>query len=260
MTNVTAGALQIGDGATGNITSPQINVSGGATLAVNLANNATLVGNVANTGTINTISANTQTLSGNISGTGVFNQTGTGITILTGASNYTGATTVAAGNLRVNGSLGNTAVTVQANATLSGFGSIAGNVTFLANSNLNPGTSPGTITLGNTFFNAGSNLNFELGTPGVIGQQQLPGNDLVNVNGNLTLDGNLNVTAGVGFGSGSYRLFNYTGALTNNIIDNINGVNPAFTPVIVTAIANQVNLLVLANNIGPVQFWTAPAR
>ena len=255
VTNVTAGTLQIGDGTSGNITSPQINVSGGAALAVRLANNATLVGNIANTGTINTISANTQTLSGNISGTGVFNQTGAGITVLTGASNYTGATTVVNGNLRVNGSLGNTALTVQTGATLSGTGSIAGTVTILSGGNLNPGTSPGTITTGTLVLNAGSNLNFELGTAGVIGQQALPGNDLVNVNGNLTLDGNLNVTPNPAITSGSYRLFNYTGTLTNNTIDSITGVNAAFTPLIVTAAAGQVNLLVLANGTGPVQFW-----
>ena len=255
VTNVTAGTLQIGDGATGNITSPQINVSGGAALAVQLANNATLTGNVANTGTIRTISANTQTLGGNISGTGVFNQTGTGLTVLTGASTYTGATTVSNGNLRVNGALGNTAVTVQTGATLSGFGSIAGNVTILTGGNLNPGSSPGTLTTGTMVLNAGSNLNFELGTPGVIGQQVLPGNDLVNVNGNLTLDGNLNVTPLAGFGSGSYRLFNYTGTLTNNIVDNITGVGAGFTPLVITSVPQQVILLTLTNGPGPVQFW-----
>ncbi|MEO6752572.1 MAG: autotransporter-associated beta strand repeat-containing protein [Chthoniobacteraceae bacterium] len=255
VTNVNAGTLQVGDGATGNIQSGQINIVGGATFALNLANNGTLPGNIANGGTINAISANTQTFAGNISGTGVFNQTGTGLTILTGASTYTGATTVVNGNLRVNGSLGNTAVTVQNGATLSGFGSIAGNVTVLTGGNLNPGSSPGTLTTGTMVLNAGSNLNFELGVPGVIGQQVLPGNDLVNVNGNLTLDGNLNVTQLAGFGSGSYRLFNYTGTLTNNIVDNINGVGAGFTPMIITQVPNQVILLTLTNGAGPVQFW-----
>ncbi len=262
VTNVNNGTLQVGDGTSGNIQSGQINVVNGATFALNLANTGTLPGNIANNGTINSISANTQTFAGSITGTGVFNQTGTGLTILTGASTYTGATTVVNGNLRVNGSLGNTAVTVQNGATLSGTGSIAGTVTILAGGNLNPGTSPGTITTGTLVLNAGSNSNFELGTPGVIGQQVLPGNDLVNVNGNLTLDGNLNVTQLAGFGSGSYRLFNYTGTLTDNTVDTINGVGGAFTPVVVTAVANQVNLLVLANNAGPVQFWdgTGPAN
>ena len=37
----------------------------------------------------------------------------------------------------------------------------------------------------------------------------------MNVGGNLTLDGNLNVTDAGGFGVGVYRLFNYTGSLTN---------------------------------------------
>jgi hypothetical protein len=59
--------------------------------------------------------------------------------------------------------------------------------------------------------------------------------------------------------SGSYRLFNYTGTLTNNGIANINGVptgGSGFTPVIVTVVPGQVNLLVLANNAGPVRNTT----
>ncbi|MBD4519906.1 hypothetical protein GUG72_07430, partial [Xanthomonas citri pv. citri] len=39
---------------------------------------------------------------------------------------------------------------------------------------------------------------------------------LLAVNGDLTLDGTLNITDLGGFGTGVYRLIDYTGALTNN--------------------------------------------
>ena len=49
-----------------------------------------------------------------ISGGGEFQQNGPGTTILTAINTYTGATTVNAGALVVNGSIANSAVTVTA--------------------------------------------------------------------------------------------------------------------------------------------------
>ncbi len=58
-------------------------------------------------------------------------------------------------------------------------------------------------------------LDFEFGAANVAGGGL---NDLVNVGGDLTLDGTINVTvpAGGTFGPGIYRVFNYGGALTDN--------------------------------------------
>ena len=83
---------------------------------------------------------------------------------------------------------------------------------------------PGTLTVGSLSLGNASLLNYELGTPGVIGSGV---NDLTIVNGNLTLDGVLNTTALAGFGPGAYRLFNYGGALTDNTLD-IGTVPPGF--------------------------------
>ena len=81
---------------------------------------------------------------------------------------------------------------------------------------LAPGPGAETLGVGNLVLNAGSILDYQLSTPGVIGSGV---NSLVNVTGNLTLAGVLNVTNGGNFGSGFYRLLNYTGALTDNTLD-----------------------------------------
>ena len=81
-------------------------------------------------------------------------------------------------------------------------------------------------------------------------------NSLVNVGGNLTLDGVLNVTNGGGFGSGAYRLINYTGTLSDLILGL--GTLPAgFTSAnvtVTTGVPGQVNLVVSAAG-APTQFW-----
>ena len=95
--------------------------------------------------------------------------------------------------------------------------------------------------------------DYQLNTPGVIGSGV---NSLVNVAGNLTLDGVLNVTDGGNFGSGSYRLLNYTGALTNNTLD-LGTLPTGFSSTnvtVTTAVAGQVNLVVNAAG-APTQFW-----
>ena len=115
---------------------------------------------------------------------------------------------------------------------------------------MSPGTptTAGSFNLGTLTLNPTSQLDFELDTPGVIGSGV---NDLLSVVGSLVLDGILNVTAGTNFAEGTYRLINYTGALTDNGL--LFGVIPAlFDYTVDTATANQVNLLVTA---AAAQFW-----
>src|SRR3546814_1742281 len=81
---------------------------------------------------------------------------------------------------------------------------------------LAPGKSPGTLTInGDLSLAAGSVLDFEFGAANVVGG---PLNDLIEVGGDLVLDGTINVdvSAGGDFGGGVYRVFNYDGTLTNN--------------------------------------------
>ena len=101
-----------------------------------------------------------------------------------------------AGTLLVNGTLGNTAVSVAPGSRLGGIGTISGTVTIGSGATLAPGLSPGTLTVGSLNLMEGAILDYELATPGVIGGGV---NDLVVVTNDLMLDGTLNVTGLPGF-------------------------------------------------------------
>lgn len=81
-----------------------------------------------------------------------------GVIVLAANNTYTGTTTVAGGTLLVNGANGNSAITVNTNATLGGIGSIGGTVTVPVGGTLAPGipargaltAAIGTLTAGNT--------------------------------------------------------------------------------------------------------------
>jgi fibronectin-binding autotransporter adhesin len=231
-TTITAGILQLGNGAA----------------------MGSIVGDVVDNGSLVFSRSDTVTFAGAVSGTGNLSQAGPETLILTGTSSYTGTTTVVSGGtLQVDGVLGNTAVTVQNGAILSGQGTIAGDVAISNGGHLAPGPGAETLGVGNLVLNSGATLDYQLSTPGVIGSRV---NSLVNVTGNLTLGGVLNVTDGGMFGSGFYRLLNYAGALTNNVLTlgtlpmGFSSANVAVT----TAVAGQVNLVV--NTTGaPTQFW-----
>ncbi|USI76494.1 autotransporter-associated beta strand repeat-containing protein [Sphingopyxis sp. USTB-05] len=214
------------------------------------ARNASLTG----TGTILTDAGTIFALGGLISGAGNLTKSGAGILTLSANNSYVGATNVNAGTLRINGnqSAATGLVTVASGATLAGSGTIGGSVNVLNGGILAPGNSPGTLNInGDLTLAGGSVLNFEFGEANVVGGAL---NDLVNVGGNLTLDGTINVTGSGGgyFGGGIYRVFNYAGTLVDNGL--VLGSMPAGSNVTVqTSIAGQVNLI---NSEGlALSFW-----
>jgi len=171
--NGSAGTLNIGRFGTndtaGTITAPTIAFGSG-------------------TGTINFNQSNATTLSNAISGNGTLNQRGAGTTILSASNTYTGATTVAAGKLVVDGSIAASAVTVQSGGTLGGSGKV-GATTIQSGGTISPGNSPGNLTVqGNLVWNGGGNYNWQvLGTTNTAGFAAGVTWDLLTVNGTLDL-------------------------------------------------------------------------
>ena len=236
-TTIGAGRLQLGNGGT----------TGG------------IVGDVVDNGVLAFNRVNQIIFAGAVSGSGGLDQIGTGTTILTGANSYTGATNVIGGTLLINGdqSAATGLTSVGLGATLGGSGIIGGNVALANGATLMPGASgAGVLTInGNLSLAAGSSMNFDFGAPNAVGD---PVNDLVNVAGDLSLGGTINVavTPGGAFGIGLYRIINYAGALTDNGL--AIGTMPVGADVFVqTAVAGQVNLINTGGAL--LNFWDGDA-
>jgi T5SS/PEP-CTERM-associated repeat protein len=193
----TNSSLTVADG--GNVAAPQTTIAAnhGSSVTLNIGRFGTndAAGTVstptiafgAGTGTINFNQSNSTTISAPISGNGSVNQLGSGTTILAGHNTYTGPTTVAAGDLVVNGSIANSTVTVNNGGTLSGSGSVGGIVLNLGGT-INPGNSPGTHSVaGNVVWNAGANYNWQIHDVQPGGAGTSTGWDLMSATGTLDL-------------------------------------------------------------------------
>lgn len=237
-TTISAGTLQIGNGGT----------------------TGSIIGNVLNNGVLAFARSDTVTFGGLISGSGSVNQLGSGATVLTGNNTYAGATTVSAGSLIVNGnqSAATGLISVAGGGTLGGTGIIGGSVTVANGGILSPGdlgSNAGMLTIQkDLLLSSGSILNYNFGKAGTPGG---PLNDLTQVNGNLTLDGTINVSVSSGgsFDPGVYRVISYAGTLTNNTLQT--GTIPSPDYFVQTSIDKQVNLV---NTSGlTLNFWDGSA-
>ena len=135
-TTISAGTLQLGNGGT----------------------SGSILGNVVNNGTLAINRSDTFTLGNVISGTGALQQNGPGTTILTATNTYSGATSVNAGTLIVNGAIASSTVTVNAGALLTGTGTV-GATTISAGGMFAPGSgTPGSsmTVAGNLAFQSGA--------------------------------------------------------------------------------------------------------
>ncbi len=138
------------------------------------------------------------TFSGPITGGGInLTKDGTGTQVLNGDSDSTLNTKVNGGALILNGQLSAATITVNANGTLGGSGSIL-SATVNGGGVLSPGNSPGTLTVtGNLNVKNGATVFFE-------------GGDLISVGGTLDLDNDWTLVLGSGFqDGGSVVLFQY---------------------------------------------------
>jgi len=226
--------LNIGESGTGTL-----NLSGNGVVTVAngkaFLNLATIVGSV---GTLNLGTGDTAgtlnaafVMGGNGSSIVNFNHTGTfafapqisvqqvnklgsGTTILTAISSFANSTTVSAGELDVNGSLGSNTVNVHSGATLSGSGTmhgavavngtLAGTLTTGAISGsglVSPGNSPGILTAASVDISSGLGFAFEFSLPGApdYSSATASGNDILHLtsatpfSGNLTTDNTINI-------------------------------------------------------------------
>jgi autotransporter-associated beta strand protein len=150
-------------------------------------------------------------VSGAITGTtGGLTKIGGGTLTLSGANTYTGATSLNAGGLVVNGSLAS-AVTVN-DGFLGGTGSVGGLT--VNGGALAPGNSIGTLNVaGNYIHNAGGTYQVEINAAGQ--------SDRTNVTGTATLNGGaVQVIAAPG---------SYAASTTYTIVNAIGGVSGAYT-------------------------------
>ncbi len=223
--------------ATGGSTVNALNADAGSNIV--LGANSLTANNAANS-----------TVAGDVSGIGSFIKDGAGTLTLSGANTLTGLLDVTEGAVALTGSVAGGAA-VSGGATLAGTGTVGGVLT-VADGTIAPGVNGvGTLTTGGLVLGTNSILNLDLGMPGVAGAS-----DRIQVNGNLTLDGTVNATDIGGFGTGVYRIIDYTGTLTDNglTVGTLPaGFQPAQTEV-QTVMAGQVNLLV-APGLPAIQFW-----
>ena len=247
-------------------TTSNLTITSGGTLSGSLTIDTSQGGSFA----VNDVS-----LDGVFSGAGGIVKVGTGTSgrlVLRGASTYTGNTTINTGTLRLGtgGSIANSGTisvasgavfdtsgvgggfSVAAAQWLMGSGTVLGSVSSLGT--IAPGLSGSAGTLSfasNLSFDSGSILSY-----GLTGTSTTPGggiNDLSAVTGNLALDGTLNVSE-IGVGSfltatqgDTWRLFTYTGALTNNglVLGSTPTLSSGLTLAVDTSTPNEVNLIVV---------------
>ena len=149
-------------------------------------------------------------LSGN---TGTLTKLGSGTLALTSTNAYTGATTVNAGKLVVNGSISTSILTtVASSATLGGSGTV-GALTIDSDAFVTPGNSPGILTVNGNYTQAGQY------TAEIAGTTAGSGYDQIGVTGAVNITGGSLVT----MFSGSYAMGNLLFILLNDSNDAITG-------------------------------------
>src|SRR6516164_891350 len=144
------GTLTVADGGVVNSPGPT-SIAAGSTLNLGTGGLAGAINTpaIVNEGQIAANFTDTLTLPAAISGAGTLSKAGPGTLILTGSS------TIDGGTLIVNGSIANSAVTVNSGATLAGIGTV-GPTTIASGGTFAPGNSPGTMTVaGNLAFQSG---------------------------------------------------------------------------------------------------------
>lgn len=195
-------------------------------------------------GKITKIGAGALTIGGNSPLYGGGLQLNNGSVVLSGTMSNTLGFVVAAGKLTLNGSLLGAGVTSGGLTTIAGSGTATGLMD--VSGNVFPGETNviGTLTAGGLTLQGGAALFYDLTTTNTPGAGT---NDLIVVNGDLTVNGNAITVNPIGLlktGAGNpYRLFNYTGNLIWNADLFVSGPFN-YTFAVDTNMVGQVNLIV----------------
>jgi hypothetical protein len=130
---------------------------------------------------------------------------------------------------------------IAGNAVLTGVGTINAVVNLANNAVWAPGNlGGGTQTvIGATVLNSATILDYQFGAPSGPA-------DLVNITGDLTLDGTLNVTDLGGFTNGTYTVFAYTGNLVDNTLS-VGTLPAGLSGTISNDTVNKLVLLIVSN-------------
>ena len=203
--NTINGTTKAQSGFTGGITGTGNVVLNNLGLAANTITVSTSAINHTGSLTLQGTATGDTTISANIGSnvTGVTQNSATSRLVLSGTNTYTGATTVSAGTLAVNGSLANTSTTVGNGGTLQGSGGIGGSVTVQSGGIIAAGNSIESLTTGALSLEAGSTFAYEINNDAAAGVA----GDLTAVTGNLTLDlGNASLLTLSELGTGSWSI------------------------------------------------------
>jgi len=238
--NVVMGDAGVGDGSL-DLNGHSITINGLSGAAPSTAGGNSLIQNpVAGTVTF-TVGDNNQSGtcgSAIVEGTGdiALTKIGTGTLQLTGDSTYTGDTTVNAGALFINGTIGggSLASTVNVNGgAIGGSGSIYGAVNVYATGGVKPGASAGTLTIYGGLDMSAPNTTYywELGanstTPGDFDVIALPigSADVTDANLNIAFTGSATAPDGTGFWATDHSWTIISGSVTGNFKNIQNGTN-----------------------------------
>ncbi|KWV52831.1 hypothetical protein AS156_09255 [Bradyrhizobium macuxiense] len=272
------GSLTLSDGGRASASSNNIVVSqagGSASLNIGAAAGAA----AAAPGTL----GETDTLAINSHGTLVFNHTSSnytftnkvigngaisllaGTTIFSGDdSQFTGNTTVSGSTLRMvsTGNLGG-ALTVNTGGRLDGSGAV-GSTTVNSGGTIAPSSDGALAVNGNLALQTGAAFEYHLADPSSsLSATPVSGTSVINVNGNLALNGaGLDILGnGAAPSLGYHRLIHYTGTLSEANGGLTVASFPPSSPIAylytvdTTTSANNVDLLVLPNGVNVLQLW-----
>jgi fibronectin-binding autotransporter adhesin len=200
---------------------------------------------------------------GELAGAMKLTKAGAGKLTFNGTNTYTGTTRIDEGSFVVNGSLPNSPVTVRGgvwlDGRLGGTGSIGSTVRFEEGGGFSPGAgtnSPGSLTINsNVIFATRTYSDFDLSDDPT---GAIKPNDLVTINGNLTLQANNTITIrklNATLPPGVYPLINYSGTLTGSLA-NLVIIGLPGVPLALTNPPGQIALVVKSYRAPATINWT----